>query len=346
MGDRLVAATTYAGVYGFAPLLAAFHRARRAKRGRGGEPAFYLDLEGNLLRLSGDLRERTYRPDPYRFFPLFHRKERIVSEASFRDRVVHHSLVAATEPVFEDGFIHHSYACRKGRGAHAAVRRARRLCGAYRYYLRMDVQGYFDHVDHAVLLDLLSRRIHDPGILWLCRALLDGARVPTVPADERRGIPIGNLTSQFWANVYLDPLDQMVTRDLGQGTYSRYMDDILVLGDRKRALWEVCAEITRLLRDRLRLRAKEAATVVAPVTEGIPWLGFRVFPCLTRVDRRGRRRFGRKIAASLGRSTMGPAGEDAEVASAASLCGHLVQANTRSLRRSIFDRLDARGPDR
>jgi len=336
----------YTEVYGFAPLLAAFRRARRAKRGKGGEPAFYLDLEGNLLRLSRELRERIFRPDPYRYFRLFNRKERIVSEASFRDRVVHHSLAAATEPVFERAFIRHSYACRRGRGAHAAVRRARFLCRRYRYYLRMDVRSYFDSVSHDVLVGLLALRVHDPGILWLCRALLDGARVPAVPAGERRGMPIGNLTSQFWANVYLDPLDHLVTGDLGQRTYTRYMDDILVLGDDKPELWEVSAEIARFLRERLLLVAKDKATVVAPVAEGIPWLGFRVFPGLTRVDRQGRRRFGRKIAESMASAESSPLGEDAEVSSAASLCGHLVQADTRALRRSILERFDAYAPDR
>ena len=113
---------SYEAVWRFESLLRAFKRARRAKRGRGGEPAFFRELETNLLCLSADLRDRTFRPDPLRFFTLWNKKERVVSEASFRDRVVHHSLVAALEPMFEARFIRHSYACRKGKGQHAALR--------------------------------------------------------------------------------------------------------------------------------------------------------------------------------------------------------------------------------
>jgi len=186
----------YDDVHGFSPLLRAFRRARRAKRGKGAEPAFYCDLEAELLELSEALRTYRYCPDPYRYFRLRNTKERLVSEASFRDRVVHHSLVAAQEVLFESRFIDHSYACRKGKGVHAAVRRVHRLAKHNRYALRLDVRKYFDHLDHGVLQSLLARRIDDAGILWLTDTILAHACVPSVPFSERRGIPIGNLTSQ------------------------------------------------------------------------------------------------------------------------------------------------------
>ena len=142
---------SYGDAHAFGALLAAFHRARRAKRGKGGEPAFYRDLEANLLELSEALRERRWRPDPYRFFVVRHTKERLVAEASFRDRVVHHALVGALEPAFEARFVSSSYACRKGKGVHAALERARRLAQRHRYFLRLDVQSYFASIDHQTL---------------------------------------------------------------------------------------------------------------------------------------------------------------------------------------------------
>ena len=339
-----LAPPTFADVYGFRPLLAAFERARRAKRGKGGEPAFYRDLEANVLQLSDDLRTRRYRPDRYRYFHLRgrpSRKDRIVSEASFRDRVVHHALVAAIEPPFEAHFIRHSYACRKGRGTHAAIRAAQRLAGRLPYFLRLDVTRYFDHVDHDVLLALLAERLADAGIQWLCRTLLDGALVPGVPAGERRGIPIGNLTSQFWANVYLDPLDHLVRDDLGHGAYLRYVDDIAVFAHTKEALWTVARDVRGFLRDRLRLALKDRATVVAPVTEGLPWLGFRLFPGLVRIDHEGRRRFGRRLGASVARAAAAPLADEDEVARTRSLCGHLDAAQACRLRQDVLARVDA-----
>ncbi len=260
----------------------------------------------------------------------------MVSEASFRDRVVHHSLVAAIEPVFEGGFISYSYACRRGKGSHAAVYRARKLARRHRYFAKMDIHHYFADVDHGILMRLLAERIVDPGILWLCEVLLEGARVPSSDPSEPSGLPIGNLTSQFWANVYLDPLDHLVSEQRGNQTYMRYMDDMLVFGRGKEELWEHVAAITRFVEEALHLRIKSRATVVAPVTEGIPWLGFRIFPGLTRIDRHSRNRFGKKIAACTLRGSAGPLEEDKEVSCAASLCGHVAQGNTLRLRQEII----------
>lgn len=330
---------TYEDVWRFDSLLAAFHRARRAKRGSGGEPAFYRDLEENLLRLSAELRDRTYRPDPYRFFTLWNKKERVVSEASFRDRVVHHSLVAATEPVFEARFIRHSYACRKGKGQHAAVDVVRRMSRVLPYFLKMDLRKYFDRVSHDVLAGILADAELDAGTLWLCRTLLDGARVPGT--EPGRGLPIGNLTSQVWANVYLDLLDRHVTAGLRHGAWVRYMDDMAAFAHRKEALWRLAAEVRRFCEGVLRLEVKDEATVVAPVSEGVPWLGFRVYPGVVRVDSEGRRRFQRKVAASVRRAAEGPDAEAAEADRAGSLCGHVRLAASLALRRATLARLDA-----
>ena len=331
----------YQDIYSFAKLYEAFCKARRAKRGKGGEPAFYRNLEDELSRLSVELESRTYRPLPYRYFKLRNKKERTVSEAAFRDRVVHHSLVSAIEPVFENRFIAHSYACRKGKGSHKAVFLARKLAGRHRYFLKLDVAAYFDNVEHDILMSLLSEQLQDEGILWLCRALLDGSNVPAVRHGERKALPIGNLTSQFWANVYLDPVDKLVTSSLGRSTYLRYMDDMLIFAEDKTELWEISACVRSFLRDELALKLKDKATIVAPVTEGVPWLGFRVFPGIVLADRCAKRRFSLKLKKSREEATRGWHSEDAAVAGVTSLCGHLSQANTLQFRRGVLDRIES-----
>ncbi len=330
---------TFEDVWRFDALRAAFGRARRAKRGKGGEPAFYRDLEENLLRLSCELRERTFRPDPYRYFRLWNKKERIVSEASFRDRVVHHSLVAALEPTFEARFIRHSYACRKGKGMHRAMAEAHRMSRAFPYFLKLDVRKYFDCVAHDVLLGLLARQVADDGLLWLCRTLLQGADVPDA-AGAPRGLPIGNLTSQFWANVYLDALDHHVRDDLGCGAYLRYMDDMVLFDHGKERLWTLAAGIRRFCADPLRLEIKDEATVVAPISEGLPWLGFRLYPGTVRLDPAGRRRFVKKMTACWKTAAEGGGADERERDRGASLCGHLRLGDTHAFRTNTISALD------
>jgi hypothetical protein len=338
---------TYRDVYSFSSLLAAFRRARRAKRGKGGEPEFYLHLEENLLRLSEQLRDRTFRPDPYRYFPLRTPKNRIVSEASFRDRIVHHSLVGALEPVFEQRFIDTSYACRKNKDAHLALRAAQTGARRFRYFLKLDFEKYFDSIRHEILCDLLASHISDNGILWLCELLMKEARVPGVERDERRGLPIGNLTSQFWANVYLDPLDHVICGLPGVGTSLRYMDDLLLLAEDKAVLRCALDVISDFASQRLQLRLKDAATVVAPVTEGIPWLGFRVFPGTVRLNHNTKTRFIRRVSACMSVAAASPWDEEDQVPRAGSVCGHVGHASSRALRQSIMQRrLRGRGAGR
>ena len=338
---------TFEDAWRFDSLLAAFRRARRAKRGKGEEPVFYRDLETNLLRLSDELRNLEYRPRPYRYFRLWNKKERMVSEAAFRDRVVHHSLVAAIEPTFEEVFIRHSYACRKGKGTHLALREASRMARAFPYFLKLDIRRYFDHVSHDVLLDLLSRKVADRDLLWLCEVFLAHTDAPAA-SGERRGLPIGNLTSQFWANVYLDPLDHLVRDDLGCGAYLRYMDDMVLFDRRKERLWLLAAEVGSFCREVLRLDLKDEVTRVAPVSEGIPWLGFRVYPGTRRLDAAGRRRFVKKLRASWKTAVKaypgGSTEQDTERDRAASLCGHLCAGSTHGFRRSVVARLDDTTP--
>jgi RNA-directed DNA polymerase len=255
---------------------------------------------------------RRYRPGPYDSFYIHDPKHRLISAAPFRDRVVHHALCNLMEPLFERSFIHDSYANRVGKGTHRALDRAQAFARRYRYVLQCDVEQFFPAIDHRVLRGVLARKIDDLQVLWLVdQVLASGAgvlseeyRLRFFPGDDLlaalrpRGLPIGNLTSQFWANCYLNPFDHFVKRELRCPAYVRYVDDFLLFGDDKALLWSrLEALVARLARLRLTIHP---GAHPRPVSEGFPFLGFVVYPTHRRLKRRNavayRRRLKRLIA--------------------------------------------------
>ncbi len=210
-------------------LYLAAHAAARGKRFRSDVAAFNLDLEGNVARLRRELTEGAYRPGPYRVYAITEPKRRQISAAPFRDRVVHHALVRQLEPVFEPRFTRDSFACRRGYGTHAALARARTAAARWPCVLKCDVVKFFPSVDHEILLGLLARKVKCARTLNLARLIVDHSNpqqphAPYFQGDDlftpfvrRRGLPIGNQTSQFFANVYLDPLDHFVREQLRHG---------------------------------------------------------------------------------------------------------------------------------
>ena len=212
---------------GFPNLVRAAEKAGRGKRSLAGVARFHYDLERQLCRLQDELRAHTYVPGAYRTFRIHDPKPRLISAAPYRDRVVHHALCRVIEPVFEPAFVFDSYACRHGKGTHAAVSRlgtfARRR---YRYVLKCDVSRYFPSIDHDILKGLLARKLKDPDVLRLVNLIIDRSNPQEpmlewfagdglfTPVERRRGLPIGNQTSQFFGNVYLNPFDHFVAETL------------------------------------------------------------------------------------------------------------------------------------
>lgn len=311
----LVCMRTYTDLYptiaSFENLHLAFRKAARGKRDQRSVAAFEFGLESNLLRLEEELLEQSYRPGPYRSFFIRDPKRRLVSAAPFRDRVVHHALCNVIEPIFERTFIGDSYANQVGKGTHAALDRAQAFARRHRYVLQCDVEQFFPSVDHAILRTIIARKIADPQTMWLVERILAGGQgvldevyqPVTFPSDDLfainrpRGLPIGNLTSQFWANVYLNELDQFVKRRLRCPAYLRYVDDFLLFADSKAQLWQWKAAITDLLSG-LRLTMHQRESTVYPVANGVPFLGFRVYPDHRRLKRRNGVAFARRLRRS------------------------------------------------
>lgn len=230
----------------------------------------------------------------------------MISAAPYRDRVVHHALCRIVAPIFEKSFIADSYANRIGKGTHAALDRATHFARRFPYVLQCDIRLFFPSLDHRILLQRLERRIGCPRTLRLCETILDNsnAQEPAefyfegddlfTPSERRRGLPIGNLTSQFRANVYMDSFDHFVKDDLGVKGYIRYVDDFLLFGS-KADLHGLREALRRKLDSSFRLLLHERKTRIYPVSEGIPFLGFRLWPTHRRLlpasVRRARRRF-------------------------------------------------------
>lgn len=262
---------TYDEICAWDNLLFAWRKAARGKRGRPAAAHFEYHLEDNLTTLQEELAAKTYRPGRYVSFHIHEPKRRLISAAPFRDRVVHHALCNVIEPAFERSFIDHSYANRVGKGTHRALDRCQALARRYRYVLQCDVAQFFPSIDHALLTGVLRRKVRDPDILWLIGQILASGQgvlseeydMAWFPGDDLlavhrpRGLPIGNLTSQFWANCYLNPFDHFVQRELGCSAYLRYVDDFLLFSDDPCQLWQwKAAVVARLARLRLTLHER------------------------------------------------------------------------------------------
>jgi RNA-directed DNA polymerase len=245
-------------------------------------------------------------------FYIHEPKLRKISAAPFRDRVVHHALCNLIEPIFDASFIADSYANRKDKGTHRALDRLQACARQYRYALRCDIVQHFPSLDHAVLRTEIEHMIHDDDVLSLVDTILSSGvgvladeYTPVLfPGDDLfalarpRGLPIGNLTSQFWSNVYMNALDWFVIRELRCSAYLRYVDDFALFSDSKRELWAW----KRVIVDRLaamRLTLHETETQVAPSRDGIPWLGFVVYPAYRMLKRRNAVNFTRRFERNL-----------------------------------------------
>lgn len=329
-------------------LLVAYRKAARGKRGRAPAATLEFQLADRLLELQTELVNETYRPGTYRHFTIHEPKRRLISAAPFRDRVVHHALCNVIEPLFEARFHPHSYANRAGKGTHRAVDQLQAFARRYRYALRLDVVQHFPSLDHAVLRRELFQVIGDERVRRLIDLILAGGDgvlageydMVYFPGDDLfartrpRGLPIGNLTSQFWANCYLNPFDHFVKRELGCPGYVRYVDDLLLFGPDKATLWRWRQAVVEKLAG-LRLTIHPGAQP-RPVTEGIPFLGFVVFPDHRRLKRRQGIRYRRRLGALLRQYAAGEIGIDRVHASVRGWINHVRYGDTWRLREAVL----------
>lgn len=209
------------------------------------------------------------------------------------DRVVHHALVSVLEPIYEKIFITDSYATRKNKGSHRAIRQAQVYLKKHRYFLKIDIQKYFESIKHSILSEILTRKIKDKDILALVQVIIANNDL-SQNTNTGVGLPIGNLTSQFFANVYLDIFDHFVKEEL-RVAYIRYMDDMVFFSDDKSRLKEILVKAEEYLDTKLQLKLKEKAVIINTATHGLSFLGFRIFPNLIRVKNENIKRMKKNI---------------------------------------------------
>jgi RNA-directed DNA polymerase len=276
----------FSQIASFEALHAAVRRAVRGKRGKPGAAAFMARLETECLRLERELQQGNYRTGRYVEIVVHDPKRRVVSAAPFRDRVVHHALIQVIGPLFERGFIDDSYANRVGKGTHRAIARYEHYRDRYTHVLRADIWRYFPAIDHDVLKLDLRRRIACEQTLWLCDTIIDGSNAQEevlqyfpgddlfTPHGRRRGLPLGNLTSQFFANVHLDGLDHYV-KEVLRAPYLRYVDDFALFGRDPQQLQAWRQQIAGWLARR-RLSLHPHKTFVASTAEPATFLGLEL----------------------------------------------------------------------
>jgi len=318
------------------------------------------NCEKYLLELQAELIEQRYHPQPYKYFTIREPKERIISVAAFRDRVVHHALVNIIDPYFEAIFIKDSYATRKDKGLHLAVSAAQKYACRYKWYMKLDIEKYFASVNHAILLNLINRKINDPTVMSLCRIILSNQTV-SMGMEENKGLPVGNLTSQFFANIYLNQLDHFVKQDIGLRAadfqigcgksefatpthatprfgYVRYMDDFILFSNDPVELKHALKQIEQFVQQQLDLRIKPQSVQLNRVSHGIPYLGYRIFPKLLRIRRENLKRCLKGIEKTEQAYIKGKIGAAVLYQSTRSRMGFIGFAHSTLLLQSIWGR--------
>ncbi len=259
-------------------LFLAYKKARKHKTTKEYIIEFEKNLEHNLLMLRSELLLHSYNPKPLVNFIIRDPKTRKISKSDFRDRIVHHALCNILEPIFEKSFICDSYANRVGKGTLKAIKRfdffKRKVSKNNTlkcYILKADIRKYFENINHEILISIVSRKIADHKVIWLIRKILENS------SSQSRGMPLGNLTSQFFANVYLNELDWFIKSTLKVKYYLRYVDDFVILERDKKKL-EFCKKaIDVFLKENLRIELHPDKSKILCLGDSIIFLGFRVF---------------------------------------------------------------------
>ncbi len=291
-------------VFSFKNLLRAYYECRKNKRKTINAAKFELNFESELFKLEQELKSRSYRPGRSICFIITDPKPREVFAADFRDRVIHHLLVGYLEPIWEKIFIHHSYSCRENKGAHLAIKDLKRFSiqisenfSKPAHYLQIDISAFFMSLKKEILFSIIKRHTKNPDILWLAERIIfqdptknfyfkgDPNLRQLIPphkslfcVPENQGLPIGNLTSQFFANIYLNELDQFAKHQLKIKYYLRYVDDLLILSQDIKQLIEWRDKIDNFLQNNLKLTLHPKKQILQSIYKGANFIGFIVKP--------------------------------------------------------------------
>ena len=271
----------------FDNLYLAYYKASRGKQGKSEVISFACHIEDNLQKLRRQLLTNDFELGHYRYFSIFDPKKRLICAASFPERVMHHAIMNVCHPYFERNLISDTYATRIGKGTYEAIGKAMKAMSRYQYVAKLDVRKYFDNISHEMLKAKLRKMFKDGALLSLFDAIID-----SYSAMEGKGVPIGNLTSQYFANFYLSEMDHYAKEVLHIPVYLRYMDDILFFGDDKETMKSQVDVLSLMIRP-LELEFKPSIVVKTEV--GVSFLGYRLRRHRLNLNGRSRNRLKRKL---------------------------------------------------
>lgn len=278
-------------------LFSAWDEFRRGKTGKKDVRYFEWNLEENIFKLHRELANKTYIHGPYKGFYISDPKPRHIHKATVRDRIIHHAVFSVLNPIFEPTFIPTSFSCRVGYGNHKGVealgnmiRKVSRNNTRRSYVLKCDVRKFFDSVDHKILLSIIKKRIKDVDAVWLLESI-----VKSYESAPGRGIPIGNLTSQLFANIYMNEFDQFVKHKLRVKYYVRYTDDFVIISEDRKYLEGLLPFISEFFENELALKLHPNKSILSSVCQGIDFLGYVVFPHHRLIRLKTKRRMFRKL---------------------------------------------------
>jgi hypothetical protein len=306
----------------------AFLKTLRGSRRSRAVIGFCRDTDANLAALRDKLLRSDCGWGGYRSFLITDPKLRVISTAPLEQRIMHHAIMNVLEETLTRPLIDNSFACRKNKGTHAAVRYAFKQCKAYSHFLKLDIKKYFDSIHHDTLKNLLRRFIKDPRVLKMLDDIIESYRT-----SDGRGIPIGNLTSQFFANLYLSPLDHYILEELRPAAYCRYMDDFVLWSGSNKQLQSFLQNIEQFTAEKLYLDLKPA--VSGAVKNGLPFLGFLVKDSGIYLLKKSKRRVITRIKEINAQLDSGIIDEAKAAQRAQSVLSAISLARTNRLRRRI-----------
>lgn len=334
-------------VIDFENLLLASRKAQKGKRFRENVLQFNFNLERNLIELQSELLSLTYQPGAYATFEIREPKHRLISAAPYRDRIVHHALCNIISPIFDRSFLSCSYANRTGYGTHLALKKFIQLARSHQYILQCDIQKYFPSIDHEILKMMIRNKIKCRDTNWLINSIIDASNPQFLvhdyfegdhlltPLQRRKGLPIGNLTSQLFANLYLNKFDYFVLENLKISNYIRYSDDFALFSNSHSVLEQARREIESFL-EKIRLKIHPIKSQLFATRQGANFLGFRILPNQIRVRSHSLKRGRRRLRQLLQQLDQGIVTQNDLCSSLQSWFAHLDHADSWHLRQNIL----------
>lgn len=308
----------------------AWLKAKKGKEGKADVFRYGKHLGKNLNMLRNQLLTGEPEIGNYHFFTIYEPKERLICAASFPERVLHHAIMNVCHPVFEKFQIYHSYATRIGKGQYAALDYAKTNQKKFEWFCKLDIRKYFDSISHKLLLQHLQRQFKDKRVLALLEKIIISYHV-----SPNYGLPIGNLTSQYFANFFLAVSDHYLLEEIRIPAFVRYMDDMVLWHHDKQALLEAQPQFMAFLKNRLELDCKPPC--INRHDKGLPFLGYVVFPCCVRLNKNSKQRFIRKFKFAEGMLETNQWSQSEYAAHIVPLIAFTKQAQTHVLRKKVFN---------